>query len=117
VVPGEDVDAVADALVGLLTDRRARELCRDRSTEVAARFRWSIVLEPLVAFCAEPRRAPDLPGWAVAGGAPPAGGVTEVAPTGLARYRTGVVRLYAERGVRGVVSGAFRRLRHSMGRR
>jgi len=117
VVPGEDVDAVAGALVGLLSDRRARELCRERSTEVATRFRWSVVLEPLVAFCAEPRRAPDLPEWPVTGGPPPAGGLTENGRAGLARYRTGVARLYAERGVRGLVSGVLRRLRRSMGRR
>jgi hypothetical protein len=118
VVPGEDVDAVAGALVDMLSDRHARDACRVRSAQVARRFRWSVVLEPLVAFCAEPRRAPDLPSWPVEGGPPPAAGVpAETGPTGLARYAAGVARLYGERGVRGVARGVGRRLLRSLGRR
>jgi hypothetical protein len=36
------------------------EACRARVAEVRTAFRWSVVLEPLAAFCREPRRAPDL---------------------------------------------------------
>jgi hypothetical protein len=36
------------------------EACRARVAEVRKNFRWSVVLEPLAAFCREPRRAPDL---------------------------------------------------------
>ena len=59
VVPGQDVDAVADALLALLEDPTARLECRTRATEVARGFVWSEVLRPLVRFCADPRRAPD----------------------------------------------------------
>ena len=118
VVPGEDVDAVADALVSILGDQRRRTMSRERSAQVAARFRWSVLLEPLVAFCAEPRRAPDLPGWpGSTGPAPPAGVQAEVGPTGLARYGARVAHLYAEGGVRGVLGGVIRRLRRTLGRR
>ncbi len=117
VVPGEDVDAVAGALVAILNDGRARQAYRERAAQVAARFRWSVVLEPVVAFCAEARRAPDLPGWPVMGGPPsPAGVPAEGGPTGLARYWTAAARLYGEGGVRGVVGGVGRRVRRSLGR-
>lgn len=59
VVPGEDPDAVADALLSLLTDPAARQECRRRSSELARAFVWSEVLQPLLRFCTDPRRAPD----------------------------------------------------------
>lgn len=59
VVAGEDVDAVASALLRLLGDPSARADCRSRSTEVARAFVWSEVLRPLVRFCADPHRAAD----------------------------------------------------------
>ncbi|MDP9406787.1 MAG: glycosyltransferase family 4 protein [Actinomycetota bacterium] len=63
VAPG-DVDALEQALFRLLDDAALRDDCRERSAAVARRFVWDDVLEPLVRFCREPRRAPDL----VAGG-------------------------------------------------
>ncbi len=117
VVPGEDVNAVAGALVAILSDPRAREASRARAAQVAARFRWSVLLAPLVAFCAEPRRAPDLRGWPVSGGPPPPAGVPAAGgPTGLAGAGEAVARLYGEGGVRAVVGGVGRRLRRSLGR-
>lgn len=59
VVPGEDPDAVAAALLGLLEDPSGRAAVRSRSSEVARSFVWSEVLRPLVRFCAAPSRAPD----------------------------------------------------------
>jgi glycosyltransferase involved in cell wall biosynthesis len=59
VVPGEDVEAVAAAILRLLESPTARAECRERAAATAARFVWSEVLRPLVRFCADPRRAPD----------------------------------------------------------
>ena len=60
MVPAEDVDALEEALYLLLsTDARNAE-CRQAAFTVADEFRWSRVLTPLVEFCREPRRAPDL---------------------------------------------------------
>lgn len=59
-VPAEDVDALANALASLLEDEQYAANCRKNVAEVAGRFRWSVVLEPLLQFCREPKRAPDL---------------------------------------------------------
>ena len=59
-VPAGDVDALEDALHRLLDDDAFAAECGEASTAQAARLRWSDVLEPLVAFCSAPRRAPDL---------------------------------------------------------
>ena len=59
-VPAEDVDALEHALFTLLDDADMRARCSANSVAVADRLRWSKVLEPLVQFCREPRRAPDL---------------------------------------------------------
>lgn len=58
VRPG-DVDAVAAALLELATNPAAIRACGRRSRSLAARFRWSTVLEPLVDYCRDPFRAPD----------------------------------------------------------
>lgn len=59
-VPPEDPEALQDALGRLLYDREMAEGCRARAAAVRARFQWSVVLEPLVRFCRDPRRAPDI---------------------------------------------------------
>jgi GT2 family glycosyltransferase len=59
-VPAEDVDALEAALYVLLTDENRRQACRKASLTLADEYRWSRVLEPLVEFCRNPRRAPDL---------------------------------------------------------
>jgi hypothetical protein len=61
-VPAEDVGALEEALFRLLDDRELAERCRANARVMAAEHTWSQVLEPLVAFCREPRRAPDLLG-------------------------------------------------------
>jgi glycosyltransferase involved in cell wall biosynthesis len=61
VVEGEDVAGVEAALWDLLDDPEKRAACRRRCAVVAARFKWSDVLRPLVDFCAQPHRAADLP--------------------------------------------------------
>ena len=68
-VPPEDPEALEDALVRLLYDKELAEGCRARAAGVRRLFRWSVVLEPLVEFCRDPRRAPDLAaGFDLAGG-------------------------------------------------
>jgi glycosyltransferase involved in cell wall biosynthesis len=59
-VPAEDVHALEHALFTLLDDAELRARCTANSVAVADELRWSKVLDPLVQFCREPRRAPDL---------------------------------------------------------
>jgi glycosyltransferase involved in cell wall biosynthesis len=58
-VPAEDPLAVEAALDRLLKDPYFAEDCRAASATAAEELRWSRVLEPLLQFCREPRRAPD----------------------------------------------------------
>lgn len=59
VVPYGDVDAVAAALWRLARRRWYRRGCARRSRQAAARFHWSAVAQPLLAYCDAPVRAPD----------------------------------------------------------
>ena len=59
VVPAEDVDALADALVELLVDDAAHGAAAQAVRATAPEFSWDAVLEPLVSFCRDPRRAAD----------------------------------------------------------
>jgi len=58
-VPTEDVDAMAEALTRLLTDDAGRESACANVARVAERYTWPVVLEPLLEFCRDPRRARD----------------------------------------------------------
>jgi glycosyltransferase involved in cell wall biosynthesis len=116
VVPPDDVDAVTDALVELLNDRHAREVCRARALAVASRFRWSAVLEPLLSFCAAPHHAADAPDWPGASGpAPSSAGVRSTTGSGEGLGR--VTHLYREGGVRAVAGAVRRRLGPWLSRR
>ncbi len=73
VVPYEQPEAVAAALVALGADPQRRRDCADRSREAAGQFTWSKVAEPLIEYCVNPVPAPDR-AWAraeLAGAAPP----------------------------------------------
>ncbi len=59
-VPAEDVDALEEALYALLADDDRNAACRAKAVAVAEEFRWTTVLSPIVEFCRDPRRAPDL---------------------------------------------------------
>jgi hypothetical protein len=59
-VPAGDVEALESALYRLLSEPDLSRRCRENVAAVAPRYRWSVALEPLVAFCRAPRRAPDL---------------------------------------------------------
>jgi glycosyltransferase involved in cell wall biosynthesis len=59
VVPPGDVEALDVALERLLTDRDQAAACKLNILRVIPTMRWAPVLEPLVDFCAAPRRAAD----------------------------------------------------------
>jgi glycosyltransferase involved in cell wall biosynthesis len=59
-VPAGDVESLAGALAGLLTDGRLAKEARSRSLEVGRRFIWGEAMRPLLEFCRNPARAPDL---------------------------------------------------------
>lgn len=59
-VPPGDVDALEDALFGMLTDDDRRARCAAAVAALAPRFTWTKVLAPVLAVCDAPRRAPDL---------------------------------------------------------
>lgn len=66
VVPPEDPEALAAALLRLLDDHEFAQKCRRHAAFVRQRFHWSVALEPLAAFCRAPRHAPDYTDGAVA---------------------------------------------------
>jgi hypothetical protein len=59
VPPGND-EAMAVALVRMLDDRVLAFHSRESARAMAGELTWPQVLAPLAAFCATPRRAPDL---------------------------------------------------------
>jgi glycosyltransferase involved in cell wall biosynthesis len=59
VAPDDDV-GLANAIDALLSDPDELEACRRRVRATSAGFHWRPALEPLLEFCARPRRAPDL---------------------------------------------------------
>lgn len=59
VDPG-DVDGLASAINDLLDDEAARTSAAAASARLADDYRWSAVAQPLLDFCRDPYRAPDL---------------------------------------------------------
>ena len=59
-VPPGDVEALEEALFRVLDDEEFAVLCRKNIDGVAGEFTWTKVLDPLIRFCREPQRAPDL---------------------------------------------------------
>ena len=62
VVEPEDVDGVVRAISTLLAEANAKAIRADIFARLQARFTWDRAIEPLVRFCHDPRRAPDLAG-------------------------------------------------------
>lgn len=62
VVPYEDVEATAAAVVALLGDDSRRGECATAVLAQRDEFTWERALAPLVRFCAEPRPAADRAG-------------------------------------------------------
>ncbi len=126
-VPPEDPQALEEAILRLLSDPEMAEACRARVAEARKAFHWSVVLEPLAAFCREPRRAPDLlASWELISqrtpAAPPAaapaatevGAASAIAPaaTGSPRTLTQLARHhYQEGGLSQVANRAANKLR------
>jgi glycosyltransferase involved in cell wall biosynthesis len=101
VVPPGDDAALEEALFGLLTDERRAERCRQNIAGVAPEFRWRGVLQPLVRFCARPRRAPDLVDPAAARRLRPAAHLARI-ESGAAVTRA--ARVWRREGWRGVAA-------------
>ena len=59
-VDPEDVDGLASAIAELLDDEAARKSAAAASALLADDYRWSAVAQPLLDFCRNPYRAPDL---------------------------------------------------------
>ncbi|HTZ10291.1 MAG TPA: glycosyltransferase [Acidimicrobiales bacterium] len=124
VVPDADPGAVAEALGELLADPAERAACRERARALSPRFAWSAALAPVVAFCADPRPAPDDPQWRPPtprpgpGGGPaddpgaPVGGPPE---PGWRRDLRRVRALYLDGGVRAVAGDTRRWLGQRLG--
>ncbi len=62
VVGYRDVEGVAEALLELLAVPDLRGQYRACFAPLVARYRWKNALAPLIAFCHEPRQAPDRRG-------------------------------------------------------
>ena len=58
-VPERDPEALADALESMLYDGAARKTAIAAVDRIRSEFTWEQVLRPLVAFCRDPRPAPD----------------------------------------------------------
>jgi len=123
VVPAGDADAVADALGELLDDGPGRAAMARRVAAVAPRFRWSVALAPVVAFCADARRAPDDPQWRpptprpAGGPAAPDNAPTTLGPDREPGWRRDLRRvraLYLDGGVRAVARDTRRWLRQRL---
>lgn len=59
-VAAEDVDGFTAALAALLDDPERRAVAGAAAHGLAGELSWDAVAAPLIAFCAAPRRAPDL---------------------------------------------------------
>lgn len=58
-VPAEDVAALAQAIESLLFDEELREATSGHVKAYAVSMTWSLMLEPLIEFCRNPRKAAD----------------------------------------------------------
>jgi glycosyltransferase involved in cell wall biosynthesis len=58
VAPGDE-EAAAAAILELLDEPNLRGAYESRFAAVAPGYHWDVVTQPLVAFCSEPRLAPD----------------------------------------------------------
>ena len=99
-VPPEEPDALEAALEQLLADGALREASAGAARRVAEAYRWSAVLQPVVDYCADPVRSPDLR-------APDTAGRSRTAATSSPRV--------GESGCRRRCATRRRRVRHTFG--
>ena len=106
VAPGDE-EALEAALWSLLSTDEQAAVCRENVARVAPRFAWEQVLEPLLAFCRVPRRAPDLVAAPITASPPLPDGVRTLV---AAAYRDGGPALIMQRAanvVRRAVHGKY----------
>ena len=116
VVPAEDLDALVVALEEMLFDEPARQVVRANIATFAQSYRWSRTLEPLVEFCRNPRRAPDLAVAHVAASPTSTGGSRR--PRQSIRKDIALARSYLKAGgVREVARRIVGRLGRVLGRK
>ena len=96
-VPPGDADALATAIGRLLDDPERAAAARTAARRVAAEFTWTTVLQPLVDFCAAPRRAPDLLDPDLVGRMAPGIGIISRRPKGV-RANAALARDYLRAG-------------------
>ena len=106
-VPPEDPGALEAALEQLLADDALRKASAGAARRVAEAYRWSAVLQPVIDYCADPVRSPDLqaPDTARAiahGGDLLAGGWRERLPAPIRQAARRVRRSLGGRGTRGI---------------
>ncbi|NTW38264.1 MAG: glycosyltransferase [Cellulomonadaceae bacterium] len=112
-VPAKDVEALEAALEAMLYDQSARQSAVEGVRTIAEDFRWARVLQPLVDFCRQPRRAIDL---AVPGAPAVAGTSRPPRPRRTARQDVALARDYLRAGgVREVARRAGGRVRRVLG--
>jgi hypothetical protein len=109
-VPPGDVDALEEALFRLLDDDELAASCREASARLAEDYRWSRVLQPLIEFCRNPRRAPDLVDPDMAAAIPSVSGArSRIPPEVLA-----VARLVRDGDVRTIVRKTGGRVKRAL---
>ena len=96
-VPPGDPEALAAAIGALLDDPERAAAARAAAERVARDFTWEQVLAPLVAFCAAPRRAPDLLDADLVGRMTPALEIVSHRPRGV-RANAALARDYLRAG-------------------
>lgn len=114
VVRSGDVDAVAAAVESLL-EPNVRAAVSERVREVAEEYRWSRATEPLLAFCRDPRPAPDRRIPRTAENRRYDQGVSLQLRGGWRRGLVRVVYLSGRRGIGEVLSTAVRGVVHGIG--
>lgn len=107
VVPANDTDALADALVRVLADSPEVRQWRANVSRVRERFVWSVVLQPLLEAVATPRRAAD----ATAGRDAMGVGARAARTAGFGHTARMTLHHLRAEGISGVTSRFRRRLR------
>ena len=106
-VPAQDPVALENALYQLLSDTDFAASCRANVLRIREAYRWSTALEPLAAFCRDPRRAADTDNDGEIGTSFDLAGGSSIADFGMLfkhYYRVGgwreVVRRSADKALR-----------------